>query len=529
MQNSSKKTSVSILFVTILKAIGTALGVVVAVGVANLFGASAATDAFFLARRIILNISVAVERAFQMLQVPPMVELLRQQGLPAMKRVLNRQRVIVFGVSAVMTCLAFIYAQNLMAIFAPGFNADQTTAGVYYLRIMLLTLPITAVTGLTGAALNAIHVFSLPVAARLVPRLLIVMALFLVPLGFGLEVLSWAAVMGTLAMGTIFAIAIHRAFSIVNLSSPVLSEPSRSVFTRKRVVAMLIAQFHVLGASWIDMGFASLTGPGGVAILEFGQRLVNLAPGLVTSSVVMVYYTEFATALAAGETERFRSLMRQSLRTTLFMVLPLSVGLILFSREIVQILLEHGSFDTEASRRTQQIVAILGPILPLNALLGTLSAAIFADARLPHIRIVLVSAVLAVAVRVTIDLAYIETLGVIAVPIAAFAGMIVLVFVTYASLTLWIGAPIKLSESKPFIALALATFGSAATMWALRKGMIDGSEHRIWMAVDIALAAAAGLLVYLLLAAALHLPEVGIVRRRFVKLSERILKNRGPR
>ena len=186
MQNSSKKTAVSIVFVTILKAIGTGLGVVVAVGVANLFGATASTDAFFLARRIILNISVAVERAFQMLQVPPMVELLRQQGLPALKRVLNRQRIVVFGVSAVMTCLAFIYAHNLMAIFAPGFNADQTTAGVYYLRIMLVTLPITAVTGLTGAALNAIHVFSLPVAARLVPRALIVMALFLVPLGFGL-------------------------------------------------------------------------------------------------------------------------------------------------------------------------------------------------------------------------------------------------------------------------------------------------------------------------------------------------------
>lgn len=518
MQGKAPKTLISIVHVTVLKAIGTMMGVAIAIGVANLFGASGATDAYFLARRIIMNVGMALERAFQLLEVPPLIGLLHQKGMPAVRRVLNRRRRIVFVVSLVASALAYAWAGPLLAMIAPGFDAAQTEDAARYFRIMLLTIPIAAVTALTGAALSALKVFSLPVAARLIPRVAILVALFVVPLGFGLDVLSWAVVAGTLVMGIIFAITVRRAFSSDHVMATNNGEAALHNFSRSRMIAMLLAQLHIVGASWIDMGFASVTGVGGVATLEFGQRLVNSAPGLVTNSVVLVYYTEFAVALAAGDNGRFHSLMRESLRTTLFTVLPIAAGLMLFSGQVVQILLEHGSFDEAASHRTQQIVTILGALLPVNAALGTLTAGVFADSGMSHIRIILISSVLALAARVAVDVTLINTLGVIAVPIGALVGMIVLLIAIYMALTVRIGPLIRTSEIKPFLALTLATVGSAVAMWGMRVLLISGTETRVQLAMDVLAGSVVGGVAFLGLAAILHLPEVGIVRRRLTRL-----------
>ncbi len=518
MQGKAPKTLISIIHVTVLKAIGTVIGVAIAIGVANLFGASGATDAYFLARRIIMNVGMALERAFQLLEVPPLIGLLHQKGMPVVRQVLNRRRRIVFVISLVSSALAYVWANPLLSMIAPGFDAAQTDAAVRYFRIMLLTIPIAAVTALTGAALSALKVFSLPVAARLIPRVAILAALFLVPMGFGLDVLSWAVVVGTLVMGIIFAITVRRAFAGDHAMATNNGEAALHNYSRSRMVAMLLAQLHIVGASWVDMGFASVTGVGGVATLEFGQRLVNSAPGLVTNSVVLVYYTEFAVALAAGDAGRFHNLMRESLRTTLFTVLPLAAGLMLFSGQVVQILLEHGSFDEAASYRTQQIVTILGALLPVNAVLGTLTAGVFADSGMSHIRIILISSVLALAARVAVDVALIGTLGVIAVPIGALVGMIVLLIAIYMALTLRIGALMRISEIKPFLALTLATVGSAAAMWGMRALLISGTETRVELAMDVLAGSVVGGAVFLGLAAFLHLPEVGIIRRRLTRL-----------
>ena len=116
-----------------------------------------------------------------------------------------------------------------------------------------------------------------------------------------------------------------------------------------RLVAMLVAQAYMVGATWIDMAIASLAGVGAIAILEFGLRLINVAPSAVSSSVTTVYYTEFSESAHRREIETLRDQIRAACRITLFFIVPMAVVLSMLADIVVGILLSHGAFDAEAA------------------------------------------------------------------------------------------------------------------------------------------------------------------------------------
>ncbi|MEZ5885271.1 MAG: lipid II flippase MurJ [Paracoccaceae bacterium] len=518
MASAGNRPFLSIVYVTAIKGLGSVISLLTAVGIANFFGAGTATDAYFLARRVTSNLGIGLERAFHLLQVPPLVQFARMHGIPALRDRLSRASALVLLISLAVTIPAFVWAAPVVGLLAPGFDQTQLPEAVFYFRILLLTVPISAVTALSGATMNALRRFSLPVLARLAPRGAVLLALMLVPLGFGFSAIAVAVVAGTALMGLIFAIALRRVFrdpgTVVQADA---NQGQEGAFSRARIAAMLIAQAHVLGASWIDLAFASTAGDGNVAAYDFAQRLVNMTPGLVTNSVMLVYYTEFANALTDRDVEGFRRLIRDSLRLSLFFVLPICVGLALLAGPLVAAVLQHGSFSAEDAKRTAGVVAVLALLLPVNAALGSIVSAIFADSRLPHLRMILVSTGLAIAARVLFDWWAVPRYGLIGVPVGVLLAMTLLFLSLYFWLSSHLGALLHRDEVAPFLGLAAAGLGCGAVVWLLREALIHAGSGRFALLSAMALTAVAGALTFLLIAGLCGLPEARQMTRRLLR------------
>lgn len=524
MSRTRARNLVSIIAVTFWKSVGMGLSLVIAVGFANLFGATAATDAYFFVRRIVSNLAMVLERTFHMLHVPPLVQLARSAGMDALRTRLRSRSGQILAATVVPVGIAFIYAPELITLLAPGFSPDQVDRAVPFFRILVVTLPISAVTALSGATLNALGLFSMPVVARLLPRIFVVAALALVPLGFGLGLVASALVAGTVAMGLIFAIAIRRVFAARKLvTTTKLTNGSATRFSGYRLAAIIVAQVHVLAAAWIDMAFATTVGTGSVAILEFGQRLVNMSPGVVTNSVILVYYTAFARALADGDYDAFRGHITGAMRMTLVIILPIAVALFLLAAPIVETVFAHGAFDAAAAQQTALIVAILAPLLPINALLGTVVSAVFADARLPHLTIIAGATVAAMAVRVGLDLALIDRIGLVAVPLASFAAMATLLLILWACLTAHVGTPVPKREVGGFLKVIAATAVAGLAIWTIREFGAPYAMTRVQLAVLVGAAVSGGAVVFLAVGALLRLPEIGTLMAEIARLRAKYL------
>lgn len=509
MPEHSGKTFLSILGVMAAKLLGMTLSFLISVGIANQFGATGTTDSYFFARRIITNLAMVLERTFQLLQVPPLVLEARTKGLAALRANLSRRNLIIFGAMIPPVALAFIQAEAIVRLLAPGFDEAAIARTIPYFRILVMSLPISAVTALSIAVLNSLRVFGKPVLAGLVPRVCVLVALLLTPLGFGMELVAWGVLTGTVLSFVIFILLVRQGFRRAAQDSPVPPAPADALprYTRYRILAMLLAQGHVLGASWIDMAFASTTGQGGVAMLEFAQRLVNVAPGVMASGVVVVYYTEFARALAEGDYQTFRENLRDCTRFSLFLTVPIAVTLLILNAPIVAIVLEHGAFSPEAATQTAMIVSVLACMLPVIALLGSVTSAIFADPTLPHVRIIGLASGTALAVRVGLDLWLVPDMGIRAVPLASLSAMSVLLVLLYGALNRKIGRLLCAADLKPIAGIVLASLGAGLTIHLVFAELQVITGNKATLLVLVLLAGLCGGLVYLLLGRLLRLSE----------------------
>ncbi|WP_192361866.1 lipid II flippase MurJ [Mesorhizobium mediterraneum] len=436
-----QRTLASVVALTIWRSLGLVLSVAIAALIAGLLGANGATDAFLFARRVTSGLSAGLERSFQLLLVPRLVHTIRLHGQKLVQRSVRRQQIRIATIAVLFTGILVAGAPLLVATAAPGMHPHDQQSAILYLRIMAAAIPLAAYTAMHGAVLNALRRFSLPAIARLMPRLGVVAVLALLVPPFGFTAISVANVIGSVVMGIIVFASVSRiiratapdlAENTPSTESPTEAETPSQFGVRRRLLPILIGQIHMTVAAWIDLAFASTVGPGVVSILEFGQRITNLAPGVVSNSVSSVYYTEYATALSDKQPRVFVRHIARALRYTLFSAVPAGIALFLLADVLVAALLYRGSFSHQAAAQTADIIRVLAPGLAVNAFLAVVASALIADADMPQTRIIVIATTVSVSVRIFLDLMLVPVMGVVAVPIGSLVSMTILLVVVFA-------------------------------------------------------------------------------------------------
>src|SRR5436305_8902782 len=86
--------------------------------------------------------------------------------------------------------------------------------------------------------------------------------------------------------------------------------------------------------------------------------LMMLPLGVFGMAVSTAAFPTLAEHVAKGRLDRFRSTISETLRSILFLSIPSSVGLMILSLPVIQVLYEHGAFDLNAAQSTAVPVAL---------------------------------------------------------------------------------------------------------------------------------------------------------------------------
>ena len=153
--------------------------------VARVFGAGAATDAFFVAFKLPnLLRRIFAEGAFSQAFVPILAEYKNQQGEEAARTFVAYVSGLLTLVLAVVTVLGMLAAPWVIWATAPGFadSAEKFELTTALLRVTFPYILLISLASLAGAILNTWNRFAVP---AFVPTLLnlsmIVFTLFLTP------------------------------------------------------------------------------------------------------------------------------------------------------------------------------------------------------------------------------------------------------------------------------------------------------------------------------------------------------------
>jgi len=509
---------VSIIRVLALRGLGVLMSLFTASGLAYFFGAGPLLDAFFFVRRTFGSLTILVESLLTLLLVPNYVKT-AQETTPRdhLRRVGGLElRCFVFGL--LIAILAIFFAENLVTYLAPGISEEAAEAAVFYFILMSLTLPITISTSVTAAALSAIRQFSLPVAVRLVPRLLILLAILLIPLGMGMTGIVVAAVVGHFVMGLVLWLSKRRLIgTLPDTRDQALTDKIES----QQQPPDRAGSFIVLGAYSLivvlsESYFASFVGIGAIAILGLGQRLSTMGTSELLGSLLSVYYTNFSEA--ADNPSVFHAEMRAALRTGFFFITPLSLLLITLGDQVTQVVLANGAFTADAAKSASALIVLFAIAGVANTFTSIFETALLALHSGRKTRNFFIGGVIALALRISFLALFIGQLGLIAIGVAAVIGPVVFSFKNFFYIRTHVGNPINRDMLKDFGVIASA--GAVLAIVALAFGaMLPSGGGKLAQIIVLVVTVGVSALAYVAAAAALGQDDAG-------KLTSKLLRGK---
>ena len=357
------------------------LGLVRDMLIAQLFGASGAMDAFYVAFKIPNFMRrLFAEGAFSQAFVPVLSEYQQTKTGPEVRVFLSRVAGSLTAVLFLVTVVGILAAPVIIQLFAPGFG-DETQRFTLATSMLQLTFPylmLISLTGMAGAVLNTYGYFGVPAFTPVFLNIsMIACALYLSPY-------CTVPVVG-LAWGVLIAGIVQLAFQIPFLYKrdlmirPQLQRQDEGV--RKVVKLMVPALFGVSVAQinlLIDTIFASFLPVSSVTWLYYTDRLVDFPLGVFGVAIATVILPHLSRRQAEQNKEQFSQALDWGLRLLLLIGLPAGLGLAVFAMPAIATCFAYGKFSVVDVLATQKSLITLGIGVPGFMMVKVLASGFYA-------------------------------------------------------------------------------------------------------------------------------------------------------
>jgi putative peptidoglycan lipid II flippase len=363
--------------------------------VAALFGASAATDAFFVAFRIPNFFRrLFAEGSFSQAFVPVFAEYRQNRTAEELRDLVSHVFGCLGGILLIITTAGVAAAPLVIMLFAPGF-ADEPERYELASRMLRFTFPyllFISLVAVAGSIMNSYGKFAVPALTPVWLNLsLIACALWLSP-HMDPPVMSQA-------WGALIAGVVQLLFQIpFLLRMRMLPRPRwhwRHPGVQKILKLMMpaifgsaVVQINLL----VDTMVASTLIVGSVSWLYYADRLVEFPLGIFGIAIATVILPSLSRKHATQDTKAFSTNLDWALRLTLLVGIPAFLGLALLAGPILATLFEYGEFSANDTRMTAYSLMAYAFGLPAFMMVKILAPGFFArqDTRTP-VRIGIIS------------------------------------------------------------------------------------------------------------------------------------------
>ena len=332
-----------------------------------LFGATGAVDA--------LQVAIIVPKAIYDLLigghingaiVPVLSDVITLRGKDELWRVLSALVSLVMAALALLVALIELLAPQIVPLVAPGLDTTTRQLAIQLLRLTGPSLLFLSLFAVFSGTLFALRSFTLPAFAGLVFNGCIVLfTLALAPslawqpsLAERLEIFPLvlsrpASGIVAVALGWLAGAAAQMLLQMpgLRLRRLRLSFDWRHPALKSIGLLYLPVMFSLSMDTLIIRPFsyrlASMTGDGGIAIMNWATTLVQFPQGLVATAISIAILPTLArqsTEMTEAAGRAFKDTLGLGLRLAITLILPAAAGLFALAVPIIALLFENGAF-----------------------------------------------------------------------------------------------------------------------------------------------------------------------------------------
>ncbi|MCX7275353.1 MAG: murein biosynthesis integral membrane protein MurJ [Burkholderiales bacterium] len=386
---------------------------------ATLFGASAMTDAFFIAFRLPnLLRRLFAEGAFSQAFVPMLAIARERQSPDEFRAFVDRIATVLFWALVAISVAGVAGAPLLVLLTGSGLTRDPPAfeAAVMMTRWMFPYILFISMVSLAAGILNTWRRFAVPAFSPVLLNLCFIGSALLLSDRFDPPVYAMAAgvVVGGIAQLAIQVPALMRIGMLphirLNLRESLRDPATRALLARMApaVLAVSAAQISLM----INTHIASRLAPGSVSWISYSDRLMEFPTALLGVALGTVLLPSLSQASGQHNEARYSALLDWGMRLVLVLSVPCTIGMALMAEPLTALLFHYGRFRPVDVQMTQQAIQAYAVGLPALIAIKVLAPGFFAR---ENIRTPVLIALLALVTT--------QLLNLVLVPWLAHAGL----------------------------------------------------------------------------------------------------------
>ncbi len=416
----------STFIIMIVSLISRALGFIRDMLIAKNFGAGIYTDAYNIAVSVPEIIFTLVGLAISTAFLPMLSKVKAKKGKKEMYSFANNVINILFIVSLIFFMITSIFSKEIVNIF--GFSEETSLLAIKLLKITLLNLLFLSINACFTSLLQVNEDFVVPSILGLFFNLPMILYLLLFK-NYDIVGLTIANVIGN------FFRVVVQVPSLLKHGYEYKFLISFKDERLKEIMILIIPVIIGAGANSLNMVvdkyIASYLEVGSVSALDYAQKLIFFINTIITTSVTSVVYPLMANMRHSGDDNGFIKILKKAILYLAILLIPITIGVMIFGKDIVKIVYERGKFTEHAVYITTLALLGYGVGIFFTGIRDILNSTLFSMGKT---KITTINGIIGVIINIIFSVILSKYIGIMGVALASAIAMIVTSILLFKSI-----------------------------------------------------------------------------------------------
>lgn len=332
------------------------LGLLREILLAQFYGTSLNTDAYIAANNIPVVLFAAIGTSIATTFVPMYARVKEECGEKRANTFAVHMIEGLIAICAFMTLLGEILIREFVFIFVSGFEGQVLELTVSFSRILFPSIFSLALVNIMGAYLQQHSRFLAIVLSPVVGNGIIILSLFAANKIDNIYVLVWGTLIGSL-LQIVFYIPCVLKTGILSRDNVSIFKDGHMPLLLRLVVPVFMGESVNEINSIVDRNLVSALDTGSVSALNYAYKIINLVIGVFVAAVGMVAFPKISKLAAENKLNQLRKYGSNIIITIIMVMVPIAMSLIIFRKEIVELLFQRGNFNSRSTLLTGNAMA----------------------------------------------------------------------------------------------------------------------------------------------------------------------------
>lgn len=357
ISENDKTTSVlkAAWLIAVVTIVSKLIGFVRDIVIANYYGASLVSDAYYYAYQIpslSLILLGGVGGPFHSATVAVFSKLipsLKERPSEQVNKLYSTFMTATIIFFLLLSVVLFVFPREIMGLIISSGSAEMINLAAMHLKIMTPLLVIGGIVGIYYGILIIYKQFMLP---NLSP---IIMSVAIIAIAVGAApddskgiALAWATTIGAILQLVIqypnvrkLGFKLKPNFEFTN--NPHFKEVCELLFPA--VLSSTVGQIHI----YVDMFFTSSISEGAWTAIGYANRVFQFPVGILVTAFLVPLFPIFARLVADKDYDGIRNYFNKGVGVLFFAAIPIIIGILVVGLDGVRLVFERGAFDAQAT------------------------------------------------------------------------------------------------------------------------------------------------------------------------------------